>query len=76
MSCLPGMDTKFYRLKKEFRKSDKDHEVYPYEVPGAIVLGPETIAAIDGSSIVWRGVQYLRADGVLLPDPYNEYKEA
>jgi len=72
MSCI-GIGRQFPKLKPEYLKRDEEHEAYPYEINGAIVLGPETIASIDGSVLIWRGVVYRREDEIRPPDPYNEH---
>lgn len=67
MSCI-GSASFRPRLTKSTTR-DKQHETYPYELNGVVVLGPETVASRDGEVIVWRGAEYRRVVPVGNTDP-------
>lgn len=70
MSCVGDINRPNYKLKP----IEREDSVYPYESGDVIVLGPGIFAAKDGSVLNWRGENYVRANPVKNPDPYEDYK--
>lgn len=69
MSCIGSASFRPRLRDDETTRRDAEHERYPYEGDGGIVLGPDTVASADGSVLLWRGVVYRRVEPIGEIDP-------